>query len=91
MRRRNDGTLGTINADSMMTSRAVNGDDSVANVLARSPRAARLLLDRGMHCVGCPIAPFETIAEACTIYGVSLDTLLVDLAGVPAIDRREQS
>lgn len=64
----------------MIRSRTVNGNDSVADVLAASPRAARLLLDRGMHCVGCAIAPFETLGEACAIYGVSLDRLLLDLA-----------
>lgn len=59
---------------------SICGDDTVAAILARQPRAARLLLDRGMHCVGCAIAPYETIAEACAIYGVSLEALLLDLA-----------
>jgi hypothetical protein len=40
-------------------------------------------LNRGsqhwMHCVGCAIAPFETIAEISAIYGLSLEQLLVDL------------
>ena len=63
----------------------------MADVLATSPHAARLLLDRGMHCVGCAIAPFETIAEACAIYGVSLDTLLLDLAGSIEVERTDKS
>jgi hypothetical protein len=32
-----------------------------------------------MHCVGCAIAPFETLAEVCTIYGVPLGQLIVEL------------
>jgi hypothetical protein len=32
-----------------------------------------------MHCVGCAIAPFETLAEACEIYGISLGDLLAEL------------
>jgi hybrid cluster-associated redox disulfide protein len=51
----------------------------VAALLAREPRLARVLLRHGMHCVGCAIAPFETIAEACAIYGVSVEQLLGDL------------
>ena len=56
-------------------------DETVAALLAREPRAARVLLDHGMHCVGCAIAPFETLAEICVIYGVSLEQLIVDLRG----------
>jgi hybrid cluster-associated redox disulfide protein len=32
-----------------------------------------------MHCVGCAIAPFETIAEACAIYGLSVEALFAAL------------
>ena len=64
-------------------------DETVAALLAREPRAARILLSRGMHCVGCAIAPFETIAEICAIYGVSLEQLLVDLRDRCAPEKRE--
>jgi hybrid cluster-associated redox disulfide protein len=75
----------------MTRARALNGSDSVADMLATAPHAARLLLDRGMHCVGCAIAPFETIAEACAIYGVSVDRLLLDLAGSIEAERTDKS
>lgn len=55
-------------------------NDTVAEILAKWPGVARLLVDRGMHCVGCAIARFETVAEACAIYGVSVEQLLIDLA-----------
>jgi hybrid cluster-associated redox disulfide protein len=64
-------------------------NETVAALLSREPRAARVLLDRGMHCVGCAIAPFETIAEICAIYGVSLERLLVDLRDHGASETRE--
>jgi len=64
-------------------------NETVAALLAREPRAARVLLDHGMHCVGCAIAPFETIAEICAIYGVSLERLLVDLRDHGASETRE--
>ena len=56
-----------------------HADEVVATLLAREPQAARILLSHGMHCVGCAIAPFETLAEVCVIYGVSLERLLADL------------
>jgi hybrid cluster-associated redox disulfide protein len=45
---------------------------TVAEVLLKRPFAARILVNHHMHCVGCAIAPFETLAAACEIYGVSL-------------------
>jgi hybrid cluster-associated redox disulfide protein len=56
-------------------------DETVAALLAREPCAARVFLDHGMHCVGCAIAPFETLAEICEIYGVSLEQVIVELRG----------
>ena len=64
-------------------------DETVAELLAREPRAVRILLGHGMHCVGCAIARFETLAEVCAIYGVPLEQLLEELcgAGAPPIGR----
>ena len=59
---------------------------TVAEVLLRRPFAARVLVNHRMHCVGCAIAPFETLAEACEIYGVSLSDLLEELNQPKAID-----
>lgn len=52
---------------------------TVADVLLKRPLAARILVNHHMHCVGCAIAPFETVAEACEIYGISAGDLLAEL------------
>ncbi|HEY2904285.1 MAG TPA: DUF1858 domain-containing protein [Vicinamibacterales bacterium] len=52
---------------------------TVADVLLRRPLAARILVNHHMHCVGCAIAPFETLVEACEIYGISIGDLLAEL------------
>ena len=56
----------------------VTASTTVADVL-KQPLAARILVSHRMHCVGCVIAPFETVAEACDIYGVSVPGLLAEL------------
>jgi hydroxylamine reductase len=58
--------------------------------LLTRPGAARVLVDRGMHCLGCAIAPFETITEACAIYGVSVEELLAALDCSAAAERTDQ-
>jgi hybrid cluster-associated redox disulfide protein len=52
---------------------------TVADVLLKRPLAARILVKHRMHCVGCAIARFETVAEACENYGVVLQDLLHEL------------
>lgn len=52
---------------------------TVADALLKRPSAARILVNHRMHCVGCAIAPFETLEEACGVYGVSLRDLLAEL------------
>jgi hybrid cluster-associated redox disulfide protein len=58
---------------------SLTASTTVADVLLRRPLAARVLVNHRMHCVGCAIAPFETLEQACEIYGVSLGHLLAEL------------
>lgn len=57
----------------------------VAELLAFSPAAAAVFIERGMACVGCPFARFETVAEAAAIYGFDARDLAGALA--PCISR----
>lgn len=45
---------------------------TIAELLGAHPAAAEVLVRYRMHCVGCDVAPFETIASACGIYGVNV-------------------
>ncbi|WP_246707365.1 DUF1858 domain-containing protein [Mesorhizobium sp. NZP2077] len=38
---------------------------SVDDVMRKWPASIAVLIRHGMHCVGCHIAPFHSIAEAC--------------------------
>jgi hybrid cluster-associated redox disulfide protein len=75
---RNDGSRLAIDPETTMNE-SLTASTTVAEVLLKSPLAARVLVNHRMHCVGCAIAPFETLAEACAIYDVSLGDLLAEL------------
>jgi hybrid cluster-associated redox disulfide protein len=64
-------------------------NDTLNEVLKR-PFAARVLLHYGMDCVGCAIARFETLAEACGVYGVSPDELIRALDAAAAARENDQ-
>lgn len=55
---------------------------TIAEVLALDARTARVFCRHGMACVGCAIAPFETLAEAASSYAISIEGLLAELARV---------
>ncbi len=51
----------------------------VDEVMRRWPATIRTFLDFRMNCVGCPIATFHTVEDACREHGVSCDRLLTAL------------
>ena len=40
---------------------------------------AVILMQSGMHCVGCPASISETLEEACMVHGIDSDTVLADI------------
>lgn len=60
---------------------------TIAEVLAFPGRAAEVFGRRQMACVGCTMAPFDTVAEAARVYGVEPERLAAELGS--AIDRGE--
>jgi hybrid cluster-associated redox disulfide protein len=69
----------------------VNTDELVSTLLSRNPRAAGVLLNHGMHCIGCSISRFETLAEACGIYGIPVECLLRDLDVATKAERNDNT
>lgn len=51
----------------------------IADLLDACPAAAQVFLRHGMACVGCTMAPFETLADAAREYGIDSRSLLVEL------------
>jgi hybrid cluster-associated redox disulfide protein len=54
----------------------------VDDVMSRWPATIRVFLDYRMHCVGCPIACFHTVDDACREHNVDRTGLLADLRQV---------
>ncbi len=51
-------------------------DDPVGKVMDLYPATIRVFLAYGMRCVGCPIACFDTVDDACTEHRVDRDVFL---------------
>jgi hybrid cluster-associated redox disulfide protein len=58
--------------------------DLVDDVMRCWPTTIRVFLDHKMRCVGCPIACFHTVDEACREHETDRERFLADLrAAVP--------
>lgn len=51
----------------------------IGELLEVSPEKADILLDAGMHCLGCPASQAETIEEACEVHGIDVEELIEKL------------
>lgn len=52
---------------------------TVAEVLDRWPQAIPVFLRHRLACVGCAMAPFDTLADVAAIYGLQLSRFLDEL------------
>lgn len=54
-------------------------DTKIGDLLANAPEKADILLNAGMHCLGCPASQAETLEEACEVHGIDVEELLKEL------------
>lgn len=57
----------------------VTKDMIIADIIAIDQNLIPILLDAGMHCIGCPSAQGETLEEACMVHGIEVDELVANL------------
>ncbi|WP_455721508.1 DUF1858 domain-containing protein [Agathobacter sp.] len=57
----------------------VTKDTMIGDLLQIDQNVAPLLLNIGMHCLGCPSSQMETIEEAAMVHGIDPDDLLVEI------------
>ena len=49
---------------------------TIGEILRTSPDVAPVLMDAGMHCLGCPSAQGESLEEAAMVHGIDIDALM---------------
>ena len=57
----------------------VTKDTIIAEVLEMDEGTAPFFFEIGMHCLGCPSARGESVADACAVHGVAADALIAKL------------
>lgn len=57
----------------------VSKDMLIGELLRIDNGFAPILMEAGMHCIGCPSAQGESIEEAAFVHGIDIDELMVAL------------
>ena len=60
-----------------MTDKTVITKDMViGDILRVDGGLAPILMDMGMHCLGCPSSQMESLEDACMVHGVNADDMI---------------
>ena len=52
---------------------------TIFEALQLNPNAGDILMNYGMHCLGCALAHGETVGEAAEVHGADLEQMLKEL------------
>lgn len=57
----------------------VSKDTMIGELLQIDEGVAPILLNIGMHCLGCPSSQMETIEQAAMVHGIDAETLVDEI------------
>ncbi len=57
----------------------ITKDMKIGEILEKNMEIAPFFFEMGMHCLGCPSARNETVAQACLVHGVNADEFIAKI------------
>ncbi len=60
----------------------ITKDMTIGEILRTNPDVAPILMNAGMHCLGCPSAQGESLEEAAMVHGMNIDDLMAQIAAI---------
>ena len=60
---------------------AVTKDMLIGQLLVEHREVAPILMNAGMHCLGCPASQAESLEEACMVHGLDVNELVDEING----------
>ena len=58
---------------------AINKKMTIEEILRTDYGIANILMESGMHCLGCPASRGESVEQACMVHGVDVDSLVAEI------------
>ena len=57
----------------------ITKETTMGEMLAYDEKIAYILMQEGMHCIGCPSSQMETVEEAAMVHGIDPDALVKEI------------
>lgn len=57
----------------------ITKDMTIGEILSTNPNVAPVLMEAGMHCLGCPSAQAESLEEAAMVHGMDINDLMAKI------------
>ena len=73
--------MDAVRKDKQLIMKRITKQTTIGELLQMNPDIAQILLNIGMHCVGCPSSQRETLEEAAEVHGLDADDLVEDIVG----------
>jgi hybrid cluster-associated redox disulfide protein len=70
-----------------MADMVITKEMPIGDVVKSHPETVAVFMQHGLHCIGCAVAAFESIAEGAAAHGIDVDALVTDLNKVADAER----
>ena len=57
----------------------ITKDMTIGEILRVNEGLVPILLETGMHCLGCPSAQAESLSDACMVHGTDVDAIVAKM------------
>lgn len=57
----------------------ITKDMIIADIVSADAENTKILMEFGMHCIGCPSSQMETLEDACAVHGLNVEELIKKL------------
>ncbi len=54
----------------------ISKDMTIGEIISQNPNIVPVLMNVGMHCIGCPSAQGETLEQAAMVHGLDADEIM---------------
>ena len=84
----------SVSSDSAPSSAPITRDTLIMDVVTYYPEVLPILLDVGLHCIGCQLSSFDTMQTGCELHGfdqATIDALVKAMNEVVAGKKKEDA
>ncbi|MBD3164172.1 DUF1858 domain-containing protein [Candidatus Woesearchaeota archaeon] len=53
----------------------ITKDMNLKEIVQKNPKAAEIMMEYGLHCLGCMASQFESLEQGCAAHGISEDKI----------------